>query len=135
LFHVAKTIVSRIVWKNVNANTVSFRTKVVTGDGLGLDLSGHYQRIGRHGETRWGFSLTFHGHCIRQYDMARKHHNPGIGWVRGPHKHKFSSSRIPRFAYKPAPPIAEVNPNQSLLDFLTEANIAQPTNYQFFIFP
>ena len=134
LFAVAKTVATKITWKRQNQSTLLFKAKVVTEDGVGLDLHGWWQKNGRHGETRWGFSLTYKGNCVRQYDMAWKHHNPGVGWVRGPHKHKYSSSRIPRFAYKPDPPISEADPNQSLLDFLAEANIATPAQFQYFMF-
>jgi hypothetical protein len=135
LFQVAKTVVTRINWKAQNDNTLTFHAKVATLDGVGLDLRGVWQRVGRHGETRWGFFLLYKGHCVRQYDMAKKHHNPGIGWVRGQHKHRYSSSRIPRFAYKPDPPISDTELNQSLMDFLTEANIAIPANFQYVMFP
>jgi hypothetical protein len=135
LFHVTKTVVTRIAWKPSGRDVMLFEAKVVTSDSIGLDLHGHWQRSARHGETRWGFSLTFRGHCVRQYDMARKHHNPGAGWVRGPHKHKYSSSRIPRLAYKPNPAISDKDVNQSLIDFLTEANIAIPRNFQYVMFP
>jgi len=75
------------------------------------------------------------GHCVRSYDMARVHKNPGgKGKVYGPHKHMFSSSRIDRFAYKPDPPISEDDPNQALLDFLREENIELRTDYQTFMF-
>jgi hypothetical protein len=83
---VAKTVITRIVWKEVDRNTLRFHAKVVTADNIGLDLHGHYQKIGRHGVTRWGFSLTYRGNCVRQYDMALKHRNPGGGKVKGPHQ-------------------------------------------------
>jgi len=68
--------------------------------------------------------------------MARYHKNPGQhGKIRGPHKHKFSSSKIERYAYKPDPPISEREPNEALMDFLKEANVELPNNYQYFIFP
>lgn len=134
LFAAPKTVVTRITWKAVNPNTLHFQAKVVTDEGRGLDLNGVWQRIGRHGETRWGFSLNYHGNCVRSFDMAWKHKNPGGKWIRGPHKHKFSSSRIPRMAYKPDPAISIAEPNQSLLDFLAEANIAIPANFQYFMF-
>lgn len=66
--------------------------------------------------------------------MARKHKNPGAGWIRGPHKHKFSSSKIPRYAYKPNPPISDTDPNEALMDFLKESNITLKTPYQSFMF-
>ena len=135
LYKAEKTIVTKLRWKPENENTLCFQAKVVTSDGRGLDLHGHWQRIGRHSMTRWGFWLTYHGHCVRQFDMARKHKNAGAGWVRGNHKHKYSSSLLPRFAYNPAPPISETDLNQSLIDFLTEANIAVPSNYQYVMFP
>jgi hypothetical protein len=134
LFGEPKTVITRIAWKALNSNTMRFQAKVVTPEGRGLDLKGCWQRVGRHGDTRWGFSLSYHGNCIRSFDMARKHKNPGGKWVRGPHKHKFSTSRIPRFAYKPDPPISVVEPNQSLIDFLVEANIAIPQNFQYIMF-
>lgn len=134
LFTVAKTITTKLAWKQQNENTMRFHAKVVTVDGVGLDLRGTWQRIGRHGATRWGFSLLYNGHCVRQYDMARKHHNPGTGWVKGQHKHKYSSSLIPRLAYKPKPPISDNELNRSLFDFMTEASIAIPANYQHVMF-
>lgn len=67
--------------------------------------------------------------------MAESHKNPGErGRVRGPHKHKFSSSKIDRYAYKPDPPISGDDPNQSLMDFLKEGNIELRTPYQLFSF-
>jgi len=66
--------------------------------------------------------------------MAKKHKNPGEGWIRGPHKHKFSSSKIDRYAYKPDPPISELNANQALMDFLKESNIDLRIPYQDFMF-
>jgi hypothetical protein len=75
------------------------------------------------------------GHCVRAYDMATKHKNPGGGWIKGPDKHKFSSSKIARYAYTPNPPISEANPNQALMDFLKESNITlRSGTYQDFIF-
>jgi hypothetical protein len=68
--------------------------------------------------------------------MAKVHRNPsGGGKVKGPHKHKYSSSKIERYAYKPDPPISEDNPNEALMDFLQEANIELPAHYQNFMFP
>ncbi len=133
LFAIQKTVITKITWKQRNDNTLCFHAKVLTIDGLGLELHGHWQRVARHGVTRWGFSLTYKGNCVRQYDMALKHRNPGGGTIKGPHKHKYSNSRIPRLAYKPDPPISDKEPNQSLLDFLAEANIAIPSNYQYVI--
>jgi hypothetical protein len=135
LFRIDKTVITKIRWKAITQAVLIFDAKVISADGTGLDLHGHYTNNGRFGETRWGFSLTYRKHCVRQYDMAHKHHNHGTGWIRGPHKHKYSSSRIPRFAYKPNPPISDVEPNQSLLDFLAEANIQIPASFQYFIFP
>jgi hypothetical protein len=74
------------------------------------------------------------GHIIRSYDMAAKHKNPGNGRIRGPHKHRFQSSKVPRFAYKPDPPISEEDPNRALMDFLAESNIEAPVGYQWEIF-
>jgi hypothetical protein len=134
LFRAPKTVVTKIAWKRQNQDSLRFKAKVVTREGTGLDLHGYWQKNGRHGLTRWGFSLTYKGNCVRQWDMALKHHNPGGGNVKGPHKHRYSSSRIPRFAYKPDPPISDTEPNQSLLDFLAEASIAQPPNFQYVMF-
>ena len=54
--------------------------------------------------------------------------------MKGPHKHKYSSSRIPRLAYTPEMPISTENANQALLDFLKECNIELRTEYQDFMF-
>lgn len=119
-----KYAASMIRWRPGNGEGVFiFQAKVLTEDGTGLDLSGYWKKIGRHDRTRWGFALKYMGHCIRTYDMASKHKNPGGGWVRGPHKHRFSSSKIERYAYKPDPPISETDANEALLDFLKEGNI------------
>jgi hypothetical protein len=131
-----KYVASRIRWRAGNGEGVYiFQAKVLTQDGTGLDLSGYWDKIGRHGLTRWGFALKYMGHCVRTYDMATKHKNPGEGWIRGPHKHKFSSSKIERYAYKPDPPISEADANQALMDFLNESNIELPSGtYQDFMF-
>jgi hypothetical protein len=134
LFAINKTVVSRINWKPEDDGVYHFQAQVLTPDGKGLQLIGYLHR--KHGMARWGFSLTYNGHCVRSYDMASEHKNPGgTGRIKGPHKHKFSSSKIDRLAYKPNPPICEDEPNQSLLDFLAEANIDAPPNYQHFMFP
>jgi len=136
LFKVPKYLASRIVWKQIGSLKCLFLAKVLTEDGMGLDLSGYWVKNGRHNHSTWGFSLTYFGDCVRSYDMAVYHKNPGGGGkIRGPHKHKFSSSKIDRFAYKPDPPISEDNPNAALLDFLTEANIDLRGEYQHFMFP
>lgn len=136
LHKVRKTIASRIAWKANGPNVLFFQAKVLTPDGTALDLSGYWNKAPRHGHTRWGFTLSFYGHCVRSYDMAQSHKNPGeSGRIKGPHKHKYSSSRIPRYAYKPDPAICDDNPNKALLDFLDEENIEAPHNYQFFMFP
>jgi hypothetical protein len=133
LFAVPKYTASRIVWKANGPDVLIFVATVLTEDGIGLELSGHLRRNGRYG-IRWGFSLKYLGHTIRSYDMARYHKNPGgSGRVRGPHKHKFSSSKIERYAYRPDPPIAEDNPNDALMDFLKEANIELRSEYQYII--
>jgi len=135
LFKVPKTVASRITWRPDAFGIFKFQAKVLTADGKGLDLVGYcYKKSG--GEQKWGFTLTYSGNCVRSYDMSKSHKNPGeTGRVKGPHKHKYSSSKIERYAYKPEPPISEDDPNQSLMDFLAEANMAPPTNYQSFMFP
>lgn len=137
LYAAPKSVVSRIRWRPGNGQDVLiFQAQVLTADGLGLDLSGYWKKIGRHNRTRWGFSLHYMGHCVRSWDMALKHLNAGEGWILGPHKHKFSSSKIARYAYSPDPPICDTDPNQSLIDFLKEGNIELPPNtYQDFMFP
>ncbi len=137
LFKVSKFVLSHLEWKRGEAKDVFiFRAKVLTSDGAGLDLAGYWQKNGRHNRTCWGFSLKYLGNCVRSYDMGKVHRNPGgAGRVHGPHKHKYSSSKIERFAYKPDPPISELDANQSLLDFLTEANISLRHPYQTFMFP
>jgi hypothetical protein len=134
LFAVPKTVASRIAWRPDGSGVFKFQAKVLTADGKGLDLVGYWYK--KNGEQRWGFALTYSGNCVRTYDMSKVHKNPsGGGKVRGPHKHKYSSSKIERYAYKPDPPISEDNANQALMDFLREANIALPTNYQNLMFP
>lgn len=131
LFKAPKYTASRISWKHKNLYTHSFRASVLTEDGTGLELIGYIARNERHGRTTWGFTLTYRGHCVRSYDMAKYHKNPGgQGKVHGAHKHKYSSSKINRFAYKPEPPICEDNPNAALMDFLKEANIELRGEYQ-----
>lgn len=135
LFTVPKYTASRIAWKPGPGNKYIFQCQVLTADGQGLELTGYWTKNGRHNRTTWGFSLHYKGHCVRAYDMCKYHKNPGgQGKVRGPHKHKFSSSKIERFAYKPDPPISEDDPNQSLIDFLREANIELRSEYQSFMF-
>jgi hypothetical protein len=137
LFSVRKIVASNISWKQGESPLVFlFQAKVLAPDGAGLDLTGYWNRHVKHNRTRWGFSLKYFGHCVRSYDMASYHKNPGeAGKIRGPHKHKYSSSRIPRYAYKPNPPICEVDANKSLMDFLEEANTELPRRYQYFMFP
>ncbi|MFY9904795.1 MAG: hypothetical protein WAK62_06590, partial [Terriglobales bacterium] len=109
LYALPKQVASRINWKRGPGEDVFiFRAKVLAPDGTGFDLTGHWKKNGRHGRTCWGFSLTYMGHCIRSFDMALYHRNPGgAGKVTGSHKHRFSSSKIARFAYKPDPPLSE----------------------------
>jgi hypothetical protein len=137
LFAIHKYVASKINWRRGPGTSVFiFRAKILAPDGTGLDLTGHWQKNGRHDRTCWGFSLTYRGHCVRSFDMALYHRNPGGGGkIKGPHKHRFSSSKIARLAYKPDPSISDTDPNQSLMDFLTEANIELPHDYQFFMFP
>jgi hypothetical protein len=137
LFQVPKFVLSQLEWKIGEGKDIFiFRAKVLTSDGAGLDLTGYWQKNGRHNRTCWGFSLYYLGHCVRSYDMAKTHKNPGGGGrVRGPHKHKYSSSKIDRFAYKPDPALSETDANQGLLDFLAEANIQLRQPYQSFMFP
>jgi hypothetical protein len=134
LFAAPKYVASKIRWKPDGQN-VKFRAQVLTQDGgLGLELIGYWGFNPRYGRVTWGFSLTYRKHLIRAYDMAKKHKNPGEpGKIRGPHKHRFHS-RIARYAYKPSPPICDIEPNQSLMDFLVEANIKQPSDYQAYMF-
>jgi hypothetical protein len=132
---VPKYVGSKIEWKS-DGPSLKFRAQVFTVDGkYALELVGCYGHNPRYGRITWGFSLTFRRHVIRSYDMARKHKNIGHpGWVRGPHKHRFANSRIPRFAYKPNPPITETDCNDALIDFLKESNIEVPKDYQRHIF-
>jgi hypothetical protein len=134
---VPKKLASRISWQRGDGrNSLIFKATVLAPDGIALELTGHWQKNGRHNRTCWGFSLVYLGHCVRSFDMAKYHRNPGgNGKIRGPHKHKYSSSKISRLAYSPNPPICDTDPNRSLLDFLQEANIDQPINYQYFLFP
>jgi len=135
IFATPKYVASKIQWK-ASGSAVKFRAQVLTeSEGLGLDLVGYWNFSPRYNRIIWGFNLSFRKHIVRQYDMAKKHKNPGEhGKIIGPHKHKYSSSRIPRLAYKPDPPISDTNPNQSLMDFLQEANIKIPENYQNYMF-
>jgi hypothetical protein len=134
LFSVPKTVASKINWKPDASGVFKFQAQVLTADGKGLHLIGYWSS--KNSVTKWGFSLTFNGYCVRSYDMASEHKNPGMaGRIKGPHKHRYSSSKIDRLAYKPDPPISENNANEALMDFLTEAHIELPTNYQNFMFP
>lgn len=136
LFQIPKYTASRICWKPTPSGSLIFQAKVLTVDGLGLDLFGYWNKNVNHSRARWGFSLKYAGHCIRSYDMSTYHKNPGErGKVKGPHKHRFSSSKIDRYAYKPDPPISEQDPNEALMDFLREANIELRGDYQYFMFP
>jgi hypothetical protein len=137
LYAAPKYVASKIRWRPGSGEGVLiFQAKVLTQDGTGLDLSGYWKKVGRHNRTRWGFSLKHLGHCIRTYDMADSHKNPGeTGRIKGPHKHRFSSSKIERYAYKPDPPISESDPNEALMDFLKEGNIElRSGDYQDFMF-
>src|SRR5690242_2530460 len=117
LFNVPKYVASRIEWNADGPRKFIFLAKVLTEDGTGLDLSGYWMINPEYNRRTWGFNLMYFGNCIRMYDMAKCHRNPGGGKVKGPHKHKFSSSKIARFAYKPDPPISEDDPNSALIDF------------------
>jgi len=124
------------MWRANREGNFLLQAQVIAEDGTMFELVGYWSSQRSHKRTRWGFSLKYYGHTIRSYDMADSHKNPGEkGRIIGPHKHKFRSSKILRFAYKPNPPISETDPNQSLMDFLAEANIALPTDYQNLMFP
>ena len=131
-----KYVASTIMWEPENDASVKFRAQVLSrNEPYGFELVGYWQKRSKYNRATWGFSLTFHRHCIRSYDMAKQHKNPGeVGKIRGPHKHRYSSSRIPRYAYKPNPEISEQDPNQGLMDFLKEANIEVPESYQAYMF-
>lgn len=134
LFKVPKRVVSQINWKAEAFGIFKFQAQVLTADGQGLDLVGYWYKKDK--TPKWGFSLSYNGHCVRSYDMAQAHKNPGMtGRVKGPHKHRYSSSKIERFAYKPDPAISENDANEALMEFLDEANITRPANYQNFMFP
>jgi hypothetical protein len=98
LFKVPKYVASRLSWRQDGNLKFTFQAKILTEDGTGLDLFGYWLKNGKHNRTTWGFTLTYFGNCVRSYDMAKYHKNPGSGKIRGPHKHKFSSSKIARLA-------------------------------------
>jgi hypothetical protein len=135
LYSVPKTLASQIAWRQSDARTYLFAAKVLTTEGDVLDLSGYWSRNDFHNRTRWGFALRYLGHLIRSWDMSTKHKNPTGPRIRGPHKHKFDSSKVPRLAYKPNPALSDRDPNQSLMDFLEESNIQPPPEYQNVMFP
>jgi hypothetical protein len=136
LYTCPKRIVSKLQWVATRNNTFMVQAQVMTEEGDILDLAGHWCLRSFDSRRRWGFSLRYYGHVVRSFDMAKSHKNPGEpGRVKGPHKHRFKSSKIPRYAYKPNPPISDTEPNQSLMDFLAEANISPPTDYQNLMFP
>jgi len=116
--------VSAIRWEPTEEGSRIFQAAVLTEDELALDLVGYWEPRNRFSEARWGFSLKYQGYIVRAYDMARSHKNPGErGRIKGPHKHKFVSSKIYRYAYTPDPPISTANPHDALADFLKESNI------------
>lgn len=132
IFSAEKYVASKIEWKRDGEHMMKFRAQVLTADNaMVLDLVGYWGYNPRYQRKVWGFNLSYKRHCIRQYDMGARHKNLGEPTtVRGPHKHRFSESRVPRYAYKPNPPISESDPNRALMDFLAEANIRKPENYQ-----
>lgn len=135
LFNVPKYVASRIAWKETNKNSYVFRAKVLTSTGKALDLFGYWKWNIKHNRAHWGFSLRHRGNLIRSFDRASYHRNAGVGGkVRGQHKHRFASSRIERFAYKPDQLLSEADAHRCLFDFLTEAHVELPKNYQFFMF-
>lgn len=96
----------------------------MTNDDVPLELSGYFERVSRFNSTTWGFALRYRGYLVRSYDMAKSHENPGEqGRIKGPHKHKFVSSKIDRYAYVPNPKISTKGPSTALKDFLVECNI------------
>jgi hypothetical protein len=138
IFRAPKKLASQIEWFVENPNTFRFEAKVICeSQNLVLDLNGHWCHNTLLKRRRWGFALKLGGYAIRSYDMSKKHKNFGIVGkrVRGPHKHRFKMSKIARFAYSPDPPISDTDPNQSLMDFLTEAHIELPAEYQSVMFP
>jgi len=136
LFNIPKYTATRISWKPAGKDVFIFQAQVLTADGAGLELSGYWKKKGRHNKPTWGFSLKYRGHLVRSYDMSKYHRNPGGGGkIRGAHKHRYSSSKIERFAYKPDPSISESDPNKALEDFLAEANIELRSEYQYIMFP
>jgi hypothetical protein len=135
IFAAPKLMASGIEWRAKDSRTFIFQAKVLCdSENIVLDLTGHWCRNDFVPEIRWGFNLTLGNHCIRSYDMSKRHRNVKSGSVRGPHKHKFHGTKIPRFAYKPSPPIDDRDCNKSLMDFLVEANITLPTEYQTVMF-
>ena len=119
-----KHVVSTIRWEPIEGGARIFQATVLTDDELTLDLIGYWEPATRFSKPHWGFALRYQGHVVRTYDMAKSHKNPGEpGRVKGPHKHKFISSKIDRYAYTPDPPISTVDPHEALADFLTECNI------------
>lgn len=138
IFNAPKKLASRIDWFVQNTNTFRFEAKVICeSENLILDLSGQWCHNTFLKHRRWGFALKLGGYIIRSYDMSKKHKNFGVVGQRihGPHKHRFRTSKITRFAYKPNPAICDTDPNQSLMDFLTEASIELPKEYQSVMFP
>jgi hypothetical protein len=136
LYACPKRLASKLIWQPNKGDGFIVQGTAIADDGTMFDLCGYWSSLKSHKRTRWGFSLRYYGYVIRSYDMARTHKNPGeAGRIKGPHKHRFKSAKIPRYAYKPDPPISDEDPNQSLMDFLAEANIALPKDYQNLMFP
>ena len=130
-----KYLATRINWQ-AEGSTVKFRAKVITiENGIGLDLHGYFLYSPRYKRMTWGFNLSCRKNLVRQYDLAKRHWNQPGDEVKGPHKHKYCSSLLPRYAYKPDPPITESDANFALLDFLKEENISIPVDYQHYMFP
>lgn len=135
LFAAPKTMASDIDWRVKDARTFIFQARVLCQQqNVLLDLTGYWCRNDLLASVRWGFSLTLGGHCIRSYDMSKRHRNIKSGSVRGPHKHKFHGTKVPRYGYTPNPPIDASDCNKSLMDFLVEANITPPVKYQTVMF-
>lgn len=124
LSKVAKFINEDIIWK-VDRNGYRLKVRV-----LSLEIKEVLQLVGFIGRTNHSFTLLFQNLPIRRYCNQGRHTSPDGNSVTGPHKHTWDEIHQDGFVYVPNDIDPQADPNDQLLQFLTEQNITLKGNYQ-----
>lgn len=123
-----KVITENVIW-NLESHGYKLRVRVIAPE-----VKEVLELRGVIGKTKRSFTLLFENQPIRRYCNRGQHRTHEGLVINGPHKHTWDQIYGDAPAYIPNDIDPQADPNDQLLQFLSEQNITLEASYQRIMF-